>query len=319
MQAIDAKNQRGSRGHSMKEMVVISGKGGTGKTSLTASFASLNGTSVIADCDVDASDLHLVLSPVTERLENFKSGHEAVIRKDDCTACGVCKEKCRFHAVHETRRYGRQSLFTIDPFSCEGCGVCVHFCPEEAIDFPERTCGQSLVSETRYGPMVHARLAIGAENSGKLVSTVKNEARQISGKRKIPWIIVDGPPGIACPVIASLTGASLAFVVVEPTLSGVHDMERVLSLTKHFNIPTLVCVNKWDLNPRLAGEIERDALSAGASFAGKIGFDRSVTAAQIKGIPVVEYGGAAARDIRKIWQNIQQQMESIEAASVIQV
>jgi len=256
---------------------------------------------------------------VIERIENFKSGHEAVIRKDDCVACGTCREKCRFHAIREGRRYGRQSLFTIDPLSCEGCGVCVHFCPEEAIDFPERICGQWMVSDTRYGPMVHARLAIGAENSGKLVSTVKNEARRIAEEKKLPWIIVDGPPGIACPVIASLTGASLALVVVEPTLSGVHDMERVIELTNHFNIPTLVIINKWELNPRIAGEVERGALSAGASFAGKIGYDSSVTAAQIKGIPVVEYGGSAARDIRKIWQIIEHRMESIECPTVMNV
>jgi len=292
----------------MKEMVVISGKGGTGKTSLTASFASLNRTSVIADCDVDASDLHLVLSPVIERQELFKSGHEAVIRKDDCIGCGTCRDKCRFDAVHEARRYGRASVFTIDPFFCEGCGVCVRFCPEEAIDFPERVCGEWMVAETRYGPMVHARLTPGAENSGKLVSTVKNEARRIAKERNMPWIIIDGPPGIACPVIASITGASLTLVVVEPTLSGVHDMERVLALTKHFNIPTFVCINKWELNPVIAGRIERGAKSAGASFAGMIGYDSSVTAAQIMGIPVVEYGGQAAQDIRKIWRNIEKRM-----------
>jgi MinD superfamily P-loop ATPase len=303
----------------MKEMVVISGKGGTGKTSLTASFASLNGTSVIADCDVDASDLHLVLSPVNEKTEVFKSGHEAVIRNDDCVACGVCKDKCRFNAVREVRRYGRESLFSIDPLSCEGCGVCVSLCPEEAIDFPERICGQWMVAETRYGPMVHARLAIGAENSGKLASTVKNEARRIAEEKKLSWIIIDGPPGIACPVIASVSGASLALVVVEPTLSGIHDMERVIALTKHFNIPTLVIINKWELNPRLAGEIERGALSAGVSFAGKIGYDTSVTAAQIKGVPVVEYGGPAARDIRKIWRKIEKHMESIEIPTVMEV
>lgn len=303
----------------MKEIVVISGKGGTGKTSLTASFASLSGNSVIADCDVDASDLHLVLSPVIERQKCFKSGNEAVIRKYDCIGCGTCRDKCRFHAVREARRYGRQSIFSIDPLSCEGCGVCVRLCPENAIDFPERICGEWMVSETRYGPMVHARLAIGAENSGKLVSIVKNEARRIAGERKLPWIIIDGPPGIACPVIASITGASLALVVVEPTLSGIHDMERVFALTKHFKIPTFVCINKWELNPVIAGEIERGAKSAGASFAGMIGYDSDVTAAQIKGIPVVEYGGTAAQDIRKIWQTIEKQMESIEMPAAIQV
>ncbi|MBN2243906.1 MAG: ATP-binding protein [Acidobacteria bacterium] len=303
----------------MKEMVVISGKGGTGKTSLTASLASLSGASAIADCDVDASDLHLVLSPEVQRLESFKSGHEAVIRQDDCIACGTCMEKCRFNAVHEARRYGRPSLFKIDPLSCEGCGVCVRLCPEKAIDFPERTCGQWMVSETRYGPLVHARLAIGAENSGKLVSIVKNEARRIAKERDLPWIIVDGPPGIACPVIASITGASLALVVVEPTLSGKHDMERVFELTKHFDIPTLVVINKWEINPGIAGEIERGATSAGVPLAGKISYDNSVTAAQIKGIPVVEYGGPAARDIREIWHAIERRMESIEKPSVIEV
>jgi MinD superfamily P-loop ATPase len=303
----------------MKELVVISGKGGTGKTSITASFVSLNGTSVIADCDVDASDLPLVLSPGIKRLEQFKSGREAIIRKDDCIGCGTCKDKCRFHAVREIRRSGRESIFVIDPLSCEGCGVCVKLCPQDAIDFPERICGEWMVSETRYGPMVHARLGIGAENSGKLVSIVRYEAHRIAEEQKLPWVIVDGPPGIACPVIASITGASMVLIVVEPTLSGVHDMERVITLTEHFKIPTLVCINKWELNPQIAGEIKRGAKSAGASFAGMICYDGSVTAAQIKGIPVVEYGGPAAQAIRRIWRNIEKRMESIEIPTVMQV
>jgi MinD superfamily P-loop ATPase len=303
----------------MKEVVVISGKGGTGKTSIAASIVSLTGTSVIADCDVDASDLHLVLSPKIKQREQFKSGHEAVIRKKDCIGCGTCKDKCRFDAVREFRRSGRVSSFVIDPLSCEGCGVCVQLCPQEAVDFPERICGEWMVSETRYGPMVHARLAIGAENSGKLVSVVRNEAHRIAEERKTSWVIVDGPPGIACPVIASITGASTVLIVVEPTLSGIHDMERVLTLTKHFNIPACICVNKWELNPGIAGKIEQGAKSAGALFAGRIGYDNSVTAAQIKGIPVVEYGGPVAHDIRRIWQNIEKHMESIETPTVIEV
>jgi MinD superfamily P-loop ATPase len=303
----------------MKEVVVISGKGGTGKTSLAASFASLNGTSVIADCDVDASDLHLVMSPEIKRLELFKSGREASIRKDDCIGCGTCMDKCRFDAVHEIRRSGRESVFVIDSLSCEGCGVCVRLCPQDAIDFPERTCGEWMVSETRYGPMVHARLAIGAENSGKLVSIVRNEAHRIAEEQNLSWVIIDGPPGIACPVIASITGASMVLIVVEPTLSGVHDMERVITLTEHFKIPTFVCINKWELNPQIAGEIKRGATSAGASFAGMISYDSSVTAAQNKGIAVVEYGGPAAQDIRNVWQNIEKRMESIEAPTVIEV
>lgn len=304
----------------MKELVVISGKGGTGKTSIAASFASLSAPSVIADCDVDASDLHLVLPPEIKRREEFKSGREAVIRKDDCIACGTCRETCRYHAVRRTVDLKRrQSTFAIDPLSCEGCGVCVHQCPEKAIDFPERICGEWLVSETRSGPMVHARLAIGAENSGKLVTIVKKEARRIAEEQKSPWIIVDGPPGIACPVIASITGASMTLIVVEPTLSGVHDMERVMALTEHFKIPTFVCINKWELNPEIAGEIKRGAKSAGASFAGFIGYDRSVIEAQIRGIPVVEYGGTAAKDIRKVWEIIVSHMETVEIPAVMQV
>jgi MinD superfamily P-loop ATPase len=303
----------------MKEIVVISGKGGTGKTSLTASFAALSGKSAIADCDVDAADLHLVLSPKIKHKETFKSGREAVIRQDDCIGCGTCADKCRFEAVREFRRNQRESIFRVDPLVCEGCGVCTWLCPQEAIDFPERVCGEWMISETRYGPFVHARLATGAENSGKLVSIVRKEAQRIAGNRNLPSIIIDGPPGIACPVIASITGTSAALIVVEPTLSGIHDMKRVVTLTKHFQIPTLVCVNKWELNPMIAGEIERDAKSAGISFAGMIRYDSSVTAAQVEGIPVVEYGGAAAQDIRRIWENIEHQMPMIGTPEVMKV
>jgi len=303
----------------MRELVVISGKGGTGKTSITASLACLNSESVIADCDVDASDLHIVLSPIVKRREEFKSGREALIRKDDCITCGTCKEKCRFQAIRKIRLKKHSFAYVVDPLSCEGCGVCVHVCPEKAVDFPERTCGEWMVSETRFGPMAHARLAIGAENSGKLVTIVKNEARKIAEKQQMPWIIVDGPPGIACPVISSVTGASAALIVVEPTLSGVHDMERVLALTKHFNIPAFVCVNKYELNPQIAGEIERSAESAGASFAGMIRYDISVTAAQIKGLSVVEYGGPAAQDIIKMWENIANRLKTAETPAVMQV
>jgi MinD superfamily P-loop ATPase len=176
-----------------------------------------------------------------------------------------------------------------------------------------------MVSETRFGPMVHARLAIGAENSGKLVTIVKNEARRIAEQQKLQLIIVDGPPGIACPVISSITGASMTLIVVEPTLSGIHDMERVRTLTEHFKIPTFVCVNKWELNPGIAGEIKRGAKSAGASFAGFVGYDRSVTAAQIKGISVVEYGGPAAEDIRKVWETIVRHMETTETPAIMHV
>jgi MinD superfamily P-loop ATPase len=303
----------------MKEVVVISGKGGTGKTSLAASFAALAGAAVIADCDVDASDLHLVLSPSIQRREEFKSGREAIIRPEGCTACGICKKECRFQAVRAIVRGSGKSAFRIDPLSCEGCGVCVRLCPEQAIDFPERVCGEWLISETRFGPMVHARLAIGAENSGKLVSIVRKQARKIAEELKSSWLIVDGPPGIACPVIASITGASLALIVIEPTLSGAHDIERVLTLTGHFGIPAMICVNKWELNPQIADQIERSAQSSGASVAGRICYDRAVTDAQIEGVTVVEYGGQAAEDIRRIWQNLEERLQHTDMPAAMQV
>ncbi|MGB7629601.1 MAG: ATP-binding protein, partial [Candidatus Deferrimicrobium sp.] len=225
----------------MKELVIISGKGGTGKTSLTASFVVLADRPVIADCDVDAADLHLVLSPRINERHEFRSGHEAVIRQDDCNGCGTCLADCRFDAVRMNGKAAGNATFVIDPVACEGCGVCIRFCPEKAIDFPERPCGEWMISETRCGPMVHARLGVGAENSGKLVSTVRREARRIAEEEHRFLVIVDGPPGIGCPVIASVTGATHVLAVTEPTVSGEHDLERVLSLTRHFSIPAAVC------------------------------------------------------------------------------
>lgn len=303
----------------MKEIVVISGKGGTGKTSITASFAALAGSAVIADCDVDASDLHLVLSPRIRKREEFRSGREAVIRTDDCIGCGACRDDCRFHAVRVVHHGSFKKAFAIDSLSCEGCGVCVRGCPVQAIDLPERVCGEWFVSESRFGPMVHAQLAIGAENSGKLVSTVRKQARKLAEEFNRPWLIVDGPPGIACPVIASITGASLALIVIEPTMSGVHDMERVLALTGHFGIPAMICVNKWELNPQITGQIESSAQSSGASLAGRIHYDRAVTNAQTDGLTVVEYGGQAAEDIRLIWRNVEDRALSLGATAAMQV
>lgn len=195
----------------MEELVVISGKGGTGKTSVTASLAVLAEDPVIADCDVDAADLHLVLEPHIRESHDFRSGYEAVIRPDDCSGCGICQDLCRFEAV---RRHGE--VFIVDPIACEGCGVCVHFCPDEAIDFPESLSGQWFISDTRVGPMVHAKLGVAAENSGKLVSLVRTEAKRVAHEENRKMVIVDGPPGIGCPVIAVITGASQVLVVTEP-------------------------------------------------------------------------------------------------------
>jgi MinD superfamily P-loop ATPase len=327
-----------------KELVVVSGKGGTGKTSVVASFAALAGKAVLADCDVDAADLHLVLSPDVQRREEFRSGREAVIRQKDCVGCGACLVRCRFGAalrltsagdwaapagapaackdcdfcerscpvrnaemIREMREVlgaGREAVFAVDPLACEGCGVCVEFCPVEAIDFPERLCGEWFVSRTRFGPMVHARLGVAAENSGKLVSTVRREARKLAAETKSEWILVDGPPGIGCPVIASVTGADLVLAVTEPTLSGRHDLERVLGLARHFGIPAMVAVNRADINPEIAGGIERFCRENGVESAGRIPYDPAVTRAQLAGRSVVELPGegGAAGAIGEIWR-----------------
>jgi MinD superfamily P-loop ATPase len=288
----------------MIELVIISGKGGTGKTSLAASFAVLAERPVIVDCDVDAADLHLVLAPRLRERHDFYSGHEAVIRTQDCSGCGDCLAHCRFAAVEKEMRNDGVVQYVIDPIGCEGCGVCVRFCPEQAIDFPERLCGEWMISDTRCGPLVHARLGVAAENSGKLVSTVRREARRIAEEEKRSLIIVDGPPGIGCPVIASLTGADLVLVVTEPTVSGEHDLERVLALARHFDMPAAICVNKWDINAAMTERIEAKASQSGARIVGRIRYDRAVTAAQIQEKAVVETAAPCVEDIRQIWNQL---------------
>jgi len=288
----------------MKELVIISGKGGTGKTSVTASFAVLADRPVVCDCDVDAADLHLVLEPSVRERHEFQSGHKAVIRQEACVACGVCAELCRFGAVIFQESDETDTLFSIDSVSCEGCGVCVRFCPEKAIDFPERLCGEWFVSDTRCGPMVHARLGVAAENSGKLVSIVRREARHLAEEGNYKMVIVDGPPGLGCPVIASLTGASQVLIITEPTVSGEHDLERVLSLTRHFQIPTAVCVNKWDINKAMTQQIEDKARKAVATIAGRIRYDSCFNRAQIEKKAVVELDTPGAEDMKQLWQNL---------------
>lgn len=288
----------------MKELVVISGKGGTGKTSLAASFAVLADRPVVADCDVGAADLHLVLSPRIRERHDFRGGHEAVVRREECAGCGACLAHCRFDAVRTNGGPPGAERCTIDPVFCEGCGVCARFCPEQAIDFPERLCGEWMISETRRGPMVHARLGIAAGNSGKLVFLVRREARRIAGEKNRPIIIVDGPPGIGCPAIASVTGATLVLAVTEPTMSGAHDLDRVLSLAEHFGVPAAVCVNKWDINPGMTARIEEQARRSGARVAGRVRYDPSVILAQMQGRAVVETGGACVEDIQRIWNSL---------------
>jgi MinD superfamily P-loop ATPase len=272
----------------MLELLVISGKGGTGKTSVTASFAALAGGAVLADADVDAADLHLVTAPEVLKTETFLGGHVARIDPDKCTGCGECLARCQFDAITEN--------FTVKRFGCEGCGVCVHFCPAGAIAFPRREAGRWFESNTRFGPMVHARLGIAEENSGMLVSLVRRRARELARDRRIPLILTDGPPGVGCPVIASITGVSAALIVTEPTLSGKHDMERVARLLAHFKVPGYLCVNKHDINPGECQAIEELARSLGIEALGRIPHDPDVTRAMVQGKTLVEYkkNGAAA-------------------------
>ncbi|MEA3266945.1 MAG: ATP-binding protein [Candidatus Fermentibacteria bacterium] len=285
----------------MKEIVVISGKGGTGKTSVTGCFAALAENAILADCDVDAADLHMLLAPEIISRTDFISGHEAVIREDDCTGCGICRENCKFDAIDLTS----EGKCRVNPLSCEGCMVCVEVCPEKAIDFPPNLCGEWYFSHTRFGPMVHARLGIAQENSGKLVSTVRQEAAAKAKELKKDLLIVDGPPGIGCPVTASITGASLLVLVTEPTISGKHDMKRVLQLARHFSVPALVIVNKWDINPEMTVEIERESLLGGAHPIGRIPYDRAFTVAQINGRTLVEETtGAVVENIINIWEKV---------------
>ncbi len=290
----------------MKELVIISGKGGTGKTSIVASFAALADKCVVADADVDAADLHLVLEPTIVHREDFSGGSRARIMPQQCTACGKCEEICRFDAItYDGPGNGKvDKTYRIDPIACEGCGVCAYFCAEKAIEFAPVVNGQLFVSETRCGPMVHAKLGIAEENSGKLVSLVRTRAKAIAQERGIDWVLIDGSPGIGCPVISSITGADHVLIVTEPTLSGLHDLERVSDLTRHFGIETQVCVNKWDLNGDLTSEIEAQARQRGMRVAGRVRYDQAVTKAQIHAQAIVEHECEAADDVRDLWSNI---------------
>ena len=295
----------------MRELVVVSGKGGTGKTSVVASFAALAENSVFADCDVDAADLYLVLGPKVKRREEFRAGRVARIRQDDCTGCGKCAELCRFDAVRSNGAASGTPRFTIDEIACEGCGVCVWFCPAVAIDFPEKVSGDWFVSETRHGPMVHAKLGIAEENSGKLVSRIRKEARSIAEDKGRDLVIVDGSPGIGCPVIASLAGADMALLVAEPTVSGLHDLERVADLAARLRVEAAVCANKADLNAEMTAKVEDTARDRGLRFLGRVPYDEDVTKAQIEGKSVVEFSeGPAAEAVRALWARVEEALES---------
>jgi MinD superfamily P-loop ATPase len=291
----------------MKELVVISGKGGTGKTSIAAAFAALAHNAVLADCDVDAADLHIVLEPKVKLTFDFSGGKRAAIDPDKCMGCGVCAYMCRFGAVHMDgpARGAMEKTYAIDPVACEGCKVCVEFCPAKAIRFNDAVNGQWFLSDTRFGPMVHAKLGIAQENSGKLVTLIRQKAREIAAERMLDLIIADGSPGIGCPVIASITGADLVLIVTEPTLSGRHDLGRVADLAANFGIRTLLCINKADINPQMTAQISEEAHKRGITVVGEIPYDDAFTKAQIMKATVPEYtGGEITQRIKALWRQV---------------
>lgn len=282
----------------MKQIVVISGKGGTGKTVLTACFAALSRNAVLADLDVDASNLHLLLQPEIRERREFRSGQKARIEPARCNSCGLCLKHCRFGALEDDE----EGKARVDRLSCEGCGLCFHVCPVQAVSLDVPVCGEWYVSRTKYGPFVHARLGVAEENSGKLVSEVRKKAREIAEAEGRDLLIMDGSPGIGCPVIASLTGTDIALIVTEPTLSGLHDLGRISDLIRHFNIRPACCVNKFDLNREVTGRIEEWCGARSIPVLGRIPFDPSVVASVVQGVPFVEFtsnGSAAA--VRTIW------------------
>ncbi len=287
----------------MKELVIISGKGGTGKTSIVASFASLAQNKVLCDADVDAADLHLIMNPDVKEEHDFQGGSTAVINHDKCTECGRCTDLCRWNAIDEN--------YEVDPLECEGCGVCVYFCPEKAIDFPVNTCGQWFRSDSRFGPMIHARLGIAEENSGKLVTIVRTEAKSLAEKQGMDLILTDGPPGIGCPVIASIGGAAALLIIAEPTVSGRHDMERVSQLAAHFKVPALVCVNKFDLNLEQTQAIEDFSNERGMRVIGRVPFDPVFTKSMVQAKTIFEYDpkSEAALSVKELWQKVTEAIE----------
>lgn len=280
----------------MKKLAIISGKGGTGKTSLVGSFAVLAvKNAVLVDGDVDAANLSLITRPTLVEKYDFRASKVASIDPEKCESCGLCRELCRFEAI--------SADYLVDPVSCEGCAFCFYACPHDAVVMEEKLSGQWFVSETPYGPLVHARLGIAEENSGKLVTTIRNKGQELAGVKGKEFLIIDGPPGIGCPVIASLSGVDAALAVTEPTVSGIHDLERVLAVCDHFGVPAAVCINRYDLGEAQSAIIEEYCRNKNIIMAGKIPFDKIFVEAMIQGVPVVEYkGGLISRKIAAVWE-----------------
>ncbi|MBU7031998.1 MAG: P-loop NTPase [Theionarchaea archaeon] len=286
----------------MKELTIISGKGGTGKTTITAALADLSKGEkniVLADCDVDASNLPLLLNPQVQNSEEFKGSKVAQKDLNLCTACGRCLEVCRYGAVTST--------FDIIPIHCEGCGTCTLVCPEDAITLREQITGTVYISQTRLGPLVHAELNMGEEASGKLVTRVREIALEMAEKRGCDLVFIDGSPGIGCPVIASIVGTSLVLIVTEPTLSGIYDLNRIHQVVTHFNLPCCVLINKFDINIENASRIEQWSKKMGIPLVGRLPYDTTVTQSLISGKTLIEYGFMEG-ELEKIWQNIEKML-----------
>jgi MinD superfamily P-loop ATPase len=300
--------------NAIKQIVILSGKGGTGKTSVAAAFAHLAAKgehqirTVLADADVDAANLELVLAPEVKTIAEFWGGQIAQINDQLCAGCGTCETVCRFDAVHELA-----GVYRIDPVACDGCAACVYQCPEEAISMQPQLAGEWFRSQSRYGPLFHAALRPAQENSGKLVTIVKQNARLLAMDEEIPLVLVDGPPGIGCPVISAVSGADLALIVAEPTAAGVHDMRRVLQTTEHFGVRALVCINKADIYPAGAAQIESFCQEQNIDMVGRIPFDTFVTHAMVQGQPVTMFkpSAPASRALQKIWLNVSTALEMI--------
>jgi len=293
----------------MIQLVILSGKGGTGKTSVAAALAHLASQDLpiaMADADVDAANLELVLNPTRLEEQIFMGGQVAVIDLDKCHLCGVCQDVCRFDAILPGK-----DQYEVDALACEGCASCMHQCPEGAIHMEEQQAGLWFRSDTRFGPLFHAHLFAAQENSGRLVTMVKQQGRLLALDQGRELLIVDGPPGIGCPVISASAGADLALLVVEPTVSGIHDLERALGTVTHFRVPALVCINKADLNPQQTATIEAYCTDQGIEVVGRLPFDTVVTEAMVQGQPVTAYqpDGAMADALRKAWARIQEWLE----------
>jgi MinD superfamily P-loop ATPase len=334
----------------MKELVVISGKGGTGKTSIVGSFAALSQKSVLADCNVGSSELPMFLASQVIERHDYWSGYTAVIHQEKCIGCGACYDQCRFHAIIKKSRVekvpliadggtecrnctycvrscsvqanimirqmqeemgmSRPTFFAIDPVVCEGCGVCAQLCPAHAIEVNERLYGKWLISETRLGLMVHATLDADVENSDKLVTLVRKQAKKLAENKRFDTTIVNGPSGTGYLVNASIVGADMILIVTESTRSGLQDLERMIDLANHFSIPAVVCINKWDINPEIADEIEHITSSGGSRVLGKIRYDNDVMEAQLMNTTIVEYSdGIIAQEIKNLWNNVMNELD----------